>query len=281
MRALWRGVIQLGQQSVPVKLYAAVQPHAQISFTLLHAADKTPLKQVMVNSVTGETVPRELMVKGYPLTKRKLVPVDPADIEALAPEGDRDIEVLACVDPAEIDPRYYVRPYFVGPDTRAERELAVLRAALEQSGTAAICRWVMRRIQYTGALMPEGGALKLVTLRQPEQVLHRQQSYADVRLDARELKTARYLVEALTGSFTPEEYTDEYRARVEELIERKAKGLAVPKQVERAARTRSGELLELLEASLKAAKGETGAAKRPAAKKTAPKTTERRRQRGA
>src|SRR5688572_7673222 len=110
MRALWRGVIELAGESIPVKLYAAVQPHAQISFTMLHKKDLTPLKQVMVNAATGEEVPRDRIIKGYPLSKRRFVPVDPEDIAALAPESDRDIEVLSVVDPAQIDPRYYVRP---------------------------------------------------------------------------------------------------------------------------------------------------------------------------
>src|SRR5688572_17316749 len=114
MRALWRGVIELAGESIPVKLYAAVQPHAQISFTMLHKKDLTPLRQVMVNAQTGEPVPKENIIKGYPLSKRRFVPVDPAEIAKLAPEGDREIDVLAMVDPAEIDPRYYVRPYFVG-----------------------------------------------------------------------------------------------------------------------------------------------------------------------
>jgi DNA end-binding protein Ku len=256
MRALWRGVIELGGDSIPVKLYAAVQPHAQVSFTLLHKKDLTPLKQVMVNAATGEEVPRELIIKGYPLSKRRMVPVDPADIAALAPEGDRDIEVLSVVDPAEIDPRYYVRPYYVGPDTQGAGPLAALHKALSESGSAVIVRWVMRKVRYHGALAAEGDALVLNTLRQPEQVLHRAQKYEGVELDQRELKTARYLVEALAGSFAPEEYHDDYRARVEELIDKKAKGQPVPKQAVKQVRTKGGQLLELLEQSLKSARQE-------------------------
>lgn len=259
MRALWRGVIELGGESIPVKLYAAVQPHAQVSFTLLHKQDLTPLKQVMVNAATGEEVPRELIIKGFPLSKGKVVPVDPATIAALAPEGDRDIEVLSVVDPAEIDPRYYVRPYYVGPDAHGAAPLAALHQALSASGNAIIVRWVMRKVRYHGALAAEGEALVLNTLRQPEQVLHRTQSYEGVQLDQRELKTANYLVEALSGRFTPSEYHDDYRARVEEIIERKAKGLSVPKQAAKQARTKGGQLLELLEESLKSAREERAA----------------------
>jgi len=274
MRALWRGIIELAGVEIPVKLYAAVQPHAQVSFTLLHKKDKTPLRQVMVNGATGEPVPREEIIKGYPLSKRRFVPVDPAELEKLVPESSRDIKVLSFVDPAEIDPRYYARPYFVGPDAGGAQELAALHEALAKSGTAMVCRWVMRKIQYHGALATEGSALMLNTLRQPEQVLHRAQSYEGIELDQRELKTARYLVEALTGEFTPDEYKDEYRERVEEIIARKAKGLPVPRQTAKTARTRGGQLLELLEESLKEARGDKPAAKRPtSAKRTAAKRT--------
>jgi DNA end-binding protein Ku len=256
MRALWRGIIELGGESIPVKLYAAVQPHAQVSFTMLHKKDHTPLKQVMVNAATGEEVPKENIIKGFPLSKRRFVPVDPEDIAALAPEGDRDIDVLAAVEVGEIDPRYYVRPYYVGPDTHGEGQLAALHKALADSGKAIIVRWVMRKIRYHGALAAEGESVVLNTLRQPEQVLHRAQSYEGVDLDQREVKTARYLVEALSGEFTPGEYHDEYRAKVEEIIALKAKGKAVPKKAETRVRTKSGQLLELLEESLKSARGE-------------------------
>jgi DNA end-binding protein Ku len=258
MRALWRGVIEVAGKEFPVKLYAAVQPHAQVSFTLLHSKDLTPLKQVMVNSETGEPVPKEEIVKGYPLSKRRFVAVDPAEIAKLAPEGDRSIEVLALVDQLHIDPRYYVRPYYVGPDTHAEKQVATLHRALSDSGMAAIVRWVMRKVRYHGALAAEGAALVLNTLRQPEQVLHREQSHAGVELDQREIKTADYLVEALSGEFRPEQYRDEYRERVEELIARKARGLPVAQAAPKQARTSSGQLLELLEESLKSAKQERG-----------------------
>lgn len=263
MRALWRGVIELAGQEIPVKLYAAVQPHAQVSFTLLHKKDLTPLKQVMVNSATGEPVPKEEIVKGYPLTKRRFVAVDPAELAKLAPEGDRGIEVLAMVDPGQIDPRFYLRPYYVGPDTHAEKQLAALHQALADSGRAAIVRWVMRKVRYHGALAAEGDALVLNTLRQPEQVLHREQSYAGVELDQREIKTANYLVEVLTGEFNPGQYKDEYRERVEELIARKAKGLPVAKAAPKQARTKSGQLLELLEESLKSARQERSTPAKP------------------
>jgi DNA end-binding protein Ku len=256
MRALWRGVIEFEGVSIPVKLYAAVQPHAQVSFSLLHKRDHTPLKQVMVNSATGEPVPSEMIVKGYPVTKRRFIAVDPKDIDALKPEGDRGIEVRRFVKHDEIDPRFLVRPYYVGPDDGSAKQLATLHAALSKSGMVALTRWVMRRVRYHGVLTPVGDALMLVTLRQAEQVVHRAQSYEGAELDQRELKTARYLVEALTGSFTPEEYHDEYRKRVEEIIARKAKGLPVPKGAPKVAATRGGHLLELLEESLKAAKGQ-------------------------
>jgi DNA end-binding protein Ku len=280
MRAIWRGELELGGEEIGVKLYAAVQPHASIGFTLLHRKDKTPLKQVLINSATGEPVPREEIIKGYPVSKRKLIPVEPEALEALTPEGSRSIEVLGAAGLSEIDPRYYVRPYFVGPDTGSAGRLAALHAALEKSGKVIVCRWVMRKVRYHGALSPESGALKLVTLRQPEQVLHREQKYTGVELDQRELKTARFLVEALSGDFNPAEFQDEYRERVQEIIDRKAKGLKVPKQAERAARTRSGHLLELLEESLKAAQDE-GQAKGRRAAKTTGRSSDQKKRKGA
>jgi DNA end-binding protein Ku len=257
MRAMWRGVIELEGFSVPVKLYSAVQPHSEISFTLVHAKDLVPLKQVLVNSATGEPVPAEHVTKGYALTKRKYIKVDPERVKALAPEGDRNIEVLRTVERDAIDPRYFVRPYFLGPDGN-NQAYSALAAAFAQSGRLALVRWVMRRSAYSGALFAEDGVLMLMTLREAEQVVHRKQSYSGVELDERELKTARYLVEALTGEFKPEEFRDEYRGRVEQLIASKAAGKKIAKAAPKAARAKGGALLELLEASLKEARGRSG-----------------------
>jgi DNA end-binding protein Ku len=282
MRALWKGVITFGAVSVPVKLYTAVRSEQAVSFNLLHAKDKTPLKQLMVNSATGKPVDREHIVKGYEISRNRYVPVDEEKLATLAPPEGREIEVLRFVTLPEIDPRFFVRSYYLGPDNDA-REYATLAAALEQSGRVGICRWVMRRTRYHGALELTGGVLSLTTLREAEQLARPALEAPDVKLDARELKTAKYLVEALTGEFDPAQYADDYEAELRELIARKAKGLKVPRARKTTAKeTKSGELLELLEASVKQSK-RAPAARRKTAAKTAAKTTKKaaRERRGA
>jgi DNA end-binding protein Ku len=249
-----------------------VRSEEAVSFNLLHAKDKTPLKQLMVNSATGKPVERENIVKGYEVGRNRYVVVDEEKLATLAPPEGREIEVTRFVTLPEIDPRFFVRTYYLGPDGDA-REYSTLAAALEQSGRVGICRWVMRRTRYSGALELTGGVLSLTTLREAEQLARPAVEPPGVKLDARELKTAKYLVEALSGEFDPVQYADDYERELRELIARKAKGLKVPK-----ARKAAAKETELLEASVKATKRPAG--KRQAAAKSATKTATRER-RGA
>lgn len=254
MRAMWKGIITFGEMRIPVKLYAAVRD-TRIDFDLLHDADLAPLRQEMVCTVEQLPVPAEHRVKGLEVEPGEYVVVTTDELDALQPEGSRDIEVREFVPTAELDLRYIERTYYLGPDEDSRR-YATLLAALADAGKAGICQWVMRKRSYLGALQVREGLLIISTLRYANEVVDAGSfEIPSAVVSDRERELAMYLIDALTGDFNPAQYEPEYPQRVRELIEQKAAGLPVeiapPVEPEE---TSGDQLLQALQASLKEAK---------------------------
>jgi DNA end-binding protein Ku len=223
-RAMWKGVIRIGSARVPVKLYSAIEDRS-VHFRLLHEKDRVPVKQEMVNPETGKTVPSEQVRRGFITDDGDLVMFEPEELETLEPEPSRDIEVEVFLPPEAIDHRWYLRPYYLGPDGPTGPYSALI-TALERVGREGLTRWTMRNKEYVGALRLHEGYPMLMTLRSAEQVvpLETLETPAGPDLDDRELAMARQLMQMLEAKFEPGEYHDEYRQRVEELIATKARG---------------------------------------------------------
>jgi DNA end-binding protein Ku len=254
-RAIWKGEIKIAKTSVPVKLYSAVSPKS-VHFRLLHKTDKAPVKQKMVNPETEEEVPRDRIKMAYPLGRGRLVLLEDEELAELDPEPSRDIEITRFVNPADIDHRWYERPYYLGPDGNTAAYFA-LAAALANKKKEGVARWVMRKKEYIGALVEEEGYLALITLRNAEQVIDAEalKPPAGRALEKKEIAMAGQLIDALAGHFDPSKYRDEYRARVMELVETRAKGGKVQLKVFRPKKTDEDKLANALEASLRKARG--------------------------
>src|SRR2546425_8674039 len=225
-RAIWKRDLKLNSMKVPVKLYSAVQDQT-VRFHILDAKTKTRVKQHMVDSETGEEVPNEEIQKGFEVEPGTFVILDEKELESIEPEASRGIEIEQFVPPDEIAPEYYDRPYYLGPDGDSASYFA-LAEALENQEKEAVVRWVMRKQPYVGALRAEDDHLVLFTLRNAEEVLSAKDlpRPAGRAPDKKELSMAKQLVELLKGEFDPKDYEDEYRQRVMEFVERKAKGRA-------------------------------------------------------
>jgi DNA end-binding protein Ku len=249
-RAMWKGIVVFGHVQVPVKLYAAVESH-DVGLHLLHDADHARLQQQMVCDLEEKPVPAEEIVKGLAVDDRTYVLVSPEDLAALEPETDRDIRVDCFVSPEEVDPRFYERPYHLGPDGDAPGYAALARA-LEESGKVGICHWSFRKRSYTGAMGVSDGALSVVTLRQPDEIASpRDLEVGSAAISERERRMADYLIQEMTGTFEPARYRNEYAAALEELIQTKARGGKVKSRRVKAAKpTDAKELVEILIASL-------------------------------
>lgn len=249
-RAIWKGVVKIGTLSVPVKLYSAVQDHA-IRFRLLHRTDHEPVKQQLVSDDTGEPVEYAEVTKAFPVKRGRLVKLEKEELEALEPEESRDIDVTRFVSPDEIDHRWYERAYYLGPDGNAKAYFAAA-AALEKKKKEGFAKWVMRDKAYVGALRARDGYLMLVTLRHAEEVIAAEalQPPGGRELAAREVQMAGQLLDALTGEFDASQFRDEYRARVMELVESKAKGHKPKVVAFRPKKQKEEQLADALEASL-------------------------------
>lgn len=252
-RAMWKGVIGFGGERVPVKLYAAIEDR-NVHFRLLHRKDRSPVKQRMINPVTEKAVEYRDANRAYVAETGDMVILDREELDALQPEKSRDIEILSFLPAHEIDHRWYDRPYYLGPDGDSEAYFA-LADALEYSGMEGLARWTMRNKEYIGALRLYQGYPMLMSLRHAEEVVPVESLAAPdgKPLDDRELAMARQLIGMLEAKFNPEEYEDEYRGRVMELIEAKSKG-AKPRVTPMRRRESREDLADALAASLKAAR---------------------------
>ena len=252
-RAMWKGVIQFGDIRVPVKLFSAIEDR-NVHFRMLHRKDREPVKQAMVNPETEETVAYNETQRAYIAETGDMVLLDKSELDALEPEKSRDIEIIAFLPTHEIDHRWYDRPYYLGPDNSSPEYFA-LADSLEFSGMEGLARWTMRNKEYIGALRLYQGYPMLMSLRHAEEVVPVEALLPPKGgpLDDRELAMSRQLIGMLEAKFEPENYRDEYRDRVLELIEAKAEGkLLKLKPVRR--RERAEDVSKALQASLDAAR---------------------------
>jgi DNA end-binding protein Ku len=247
---MWKGRVRIGSTAVAVKLYSAAVDK-RVHFRLLHAKDKAPVQQSMVDPETGESVPHEAAKRGYRLEDGSYVVLEAEELAAIQPKESRDIEVLRFVPKGSVDPQWFVRPYYLGPDGSAQEHAALLRA-LEEEEMDAVVRWTMRKKAYVGLLRAEEAAMTLVTLRRTEEMI----AVDEVRPaqaaepNPRERSMAEQLVEMFQGEFDPKEYRDEYRERVLAFVQAKARGKKPPVR-KIASRKPEKDLMSALAASLK------------------------------
>ncbi len=262
-RAIWSGSISFGLLNVPVKLYSAVARRG-ISLREIRASDSARIRHRRVAEGTEEEVPYEEIVKAFEVSKDRYIPLPKAELEAIAPQKSRAIEVQDFVDLAQIDPIYFDSPYYLGPAEGAEKAYSVLARAMADSGKVAIARFVFRNKEHLAALRPAGDVLTLTTMRFADEVVPPGE-LDDVlpaeqpKVAKREVEMAEQLIASLTRDFDPGAYRDEHREALLAMIERKAAGeevVAAPEQ--EAAPTKAPDLMAALEQSIAAVKDKRG-----------------------
>jgi DNA end-binding protein Ku len=258
-RAIWKGELKLGSARIPVKLYSGITDRT-VRFHILDDRQQKRVKQHMVNPETGDEVESSEIQKGYEIEPGRFVIVTEEDLASLEPKPSREIEITEFVPPEAISQQWYERPYYLAPDGD-EKDYFALAEALRSRNREGIAHWVMRNKPYVGALRAEGDHLMLLTLRNAEEVI----SALDLPKPAgraptqKELAMAKQLISLLEGEFNASDYKDEYRERVREFIERKAKGKA-PRLKAVKTKRKAGSLDAVLAKSIQSLRKEKRAA---------------------
>jgi DNA end-binding protein Ku len=270
MRSIWRGAVSFGLVSIGVKLYSATEDK-DIRFHQVHATDGGRIKYQRTCSIDGEVVEYSEIAKGYELPDGQLVILTDEDFDELPLSTRREIEVLEFVSQDQIDPIHFEKTYYLEPDAPATRPYVLLRDALENAGQVAITKIALRQRESLAAMRVRDGVLVLHTMRWPDEI--RTPDFAfldeDVTVRPQELQMAEALISSMSGDFEPGEFTDDYRAAMESLLEAKTSGGEV-QPVPEIADTGAAvvDLMSALRASVERARG--GDAEPAPAHKAAP-----------
>lgn len=247
--------VSFGLVSIPVKVYSASQPASDVSFNLLHRACGSRLKQQYVCTKDGEAVPREEMVKGYEFAKGQYVLFSAEELKALEEKATQTVEITEFVPADGIDPVFFDKAFYLGPDKGGDRAYRLLARAMQETGRWALAKYAARGKQYLVLVRPvAGGGLAMQQLHYADEIRpFAEVGVPDAEVKEAELKLAVQLTEQVaTDAFRPERYEDEARKRVLALIERKVAGQEVTLAPAEEPRAQIVDLMEALKASLAA-----------------------------
>lgn len=250
--ALGSGTISFGLVSIPIKLYTATAS-GTIAFHLLHAKCGSRVKQHMFCPVDNEVVERSGLVRGYEFAKDQYVRVTDEELKALEGEASRTIDILEFVPLAQVDPVYFDKAYYLGADKGGEKPYRLLADAMAQAQQVAVAKFVMRGKESLVLIRAAREGLLLHTMFFADEV----RSFADIdkgrsaNVREGELDLALQLIRGLAREqFTPEQYKDEYRQGVMDMLQRKLEGREITPAPAPAERPRVIELMDALKASL-------------------------------
>jgi DNA end-binding protein Ku len=223
-RPVWNGVVSFGLVNVPVQLYTAVRG-VDVHFRMIDSRNRKPIRYERVNAATGEEVPWKEIVKAYEYSKGNYVVVDEKELRKIAPEATESVDIETFVDQSSVDPVFFEKPYYLVPVKKAEKGYVLLREALRRSGKVAIARVVIRTRQYLAMMLPHDDALVLNLLRFPQEIVAASEfsfpsgEMSKYRIKPAELRMAEDLLKSMSGKWKPEEYKDEFRARLHKLLQ--------------------------------------------------------------
>jgi DNA end-binding protein Ku len=254
---MWKGAIQFGLVTIPIKLYLATESKG-LSFNMLHKTDLSRIQMKVWCPVEDEPISRGDTVKGFEYSPGEYVVITDEDLEKVPLKTVRSIEIEQFTKAEQDDPVRFVKSaYYVEPDKIGRKAFYLLKSVLEDEGLTAICKVVIKDREALSALDPFGDTMLLTTLHWPDEIRSIEElDLPDEEFDFKpaEKAMAKQLVSAMTGKFDPTQYKDEYRQALESIIEAKVDGKEI---VEVEEPEESGKLIDLmaaLEASVKSAK---------------------------
>lgn len=259
------GTVSFGLVNIPVKLYSTGESAAGIQLNMLHSKCGSRLRQQYICPADNVVVGRDEMVKGYEYAKGQYVLFTEEELKALTPEATNAIEIAEFVPLEEVDPVYYEKSFYLGPDKGGDRPYRLLAEAMKKTGRAALARYAARGKDQLVLLRPFEGGLIMQQLRYSDELRpFSEVPLAPAEVKEQELKLAMQLIDQIaTDEFKPDDYEDTVRKRTRDLIEQKIQGKEITAAPPEAPKAQIIDLMEALKASLSAAQPQGKAAEKP------------------
>src|SRR3954463_16468051 len=247
-RPNWKDYLRLSLVSCPIALYPATSGREKVSFHQINSKTGNRVKMARVDAETGEPVEWDDIVKGYEVGKGQYIEVTDEELEAVAIESSRTIDIDEFVPKDEIDDLYNVRPYYIAPEGKVGADaFAVIRQTIEDMAKVALGRVVLTSREHVIALEPRGKGIMGTLLRYPYEVRDPEEYFEDipdVRITKDMLDLARHIVESKSGHFDPNKFEDRYESALKDLLKRKSAG----EKIEPAPPTPAPRVIKLMDA---------------------------------
>jgi DNA end-binding protein Ku len=265
-RPIANGQIAFGLVSIPVKLFSAAESSEKISFNMLHKDCGNRVQQQLFCPKDERTIDRSEVVKGYEFSKGQYVLFNEEELKTLEEKSTQQIEITEFVKSDQIDPIYFAKPYYLGPDKNGNRAYTLLSRALQETGRWAVAKYAARGKGYVVVIRPLGKGLVMQQLYYPNEIRSIDElDLGDAEVKDNELKMAIQLAEmSASEEFHPEMYKDEVADRVRALIQQKVEGQEITGAADEEPKAQVIDLMEALRRSLGASK--PGPSAKPAAK---------------
>jgi len=280
-RTLWKGAISFGLVHIPITLHSATAEN-RMKFNLLDKRTMNPVGNKQVNKATGEAMTKEEVVKGFEYEKDQYVVLSPEEIKAALPKSTQTIDIEAFIDGSQIPTTYYNKPYYVAPASKGQKPYKLLMETMRRTGKVGLARVVISTRQHLAALMPGEEGLVLELLRWEDEVRDTAGlplPDSDTKVSEKELKMAEQLVNELEDEWKPEAFHDEFREKLEQVVEAKVKageGEHIMKPLEGEEVKTSADIIDLTELLKRSLRKGGGKADEEAAQGVASKTGTRR-----
>ena len=273
-RAYWKGYLKLSLVSCPIALFPATSEREKIRFHQINKDSGHRIKYQKVDADSGDEVDAENVIKGYEVGKGEYLEIEPEELEAVAIESKRTIEIDEFVPKNEIDELYLNTPYYIVPDGEVgQQAFAVIREAIREQGMVAIAKVVFTSREHIIALEARDKGLLGITLRYPYEIRKPEDYFddiPDVKIPKDMLELATHIVKTKVGHFKPERFEDEYENALKDLIRKKQSG----KPIEAPERREPAKVINLMDALRRSVAAEK---KPPAVRTAARKTVSRQR----
>jgi DNA end-binding protein Ku len=267
-RAYWKGFLRLSLVSCPIQLFPATSEREKVSFNQINKETGNRIRYRKIDEDTGEEVDSENIVKGYQIAKGQYIVIDDDELESIALESTKTIEIDKFVPKSEIDDLYNIRPYYIAPDGKVGQDaFAVIRDIIEKMNMVALGRVVLTSREHVIAMQPRGKGIMGTLLRYPYEVRDEKEYFDDIpnlKIGKDMMDLAKHIVETKSGHFEPERFEDHYEVALKELIDKKSKGIKIEAPRERA----PAKVINLMDALRRSVKEERQPGRKQQAKRS-------------